>query len=57
MVVTPRMMLVAQRSDEFAMASDQYRIDINALGFAGTLAAKNKESFDAMKVETPISLL
>ena len=54
--VTPRMMLIVKREKEFAMAGDQ-RVDINSLGFVGTMAVKTEAGLEALKKESPIELL
>mmetsp|Transcript_26021 Transcript_26021/g.32465 ORF Transcript_26021/g.32465 Transcript_26021/m.32465 type:complete len:130 (-) Transcript_26021:46-435(-) len=57
MWVTPRMMLVVRRVKEFAMTSSEQRVDINTLGFVGTLAVKSEASLEALKADSPIDLL
>lgn len=51
------MMLVVQRSDATVRGEGEAKVDINTLGFAGTMAVKNQASLDFLKEQTPIELL
>ena len=56
--VTPRLMFVVERRESSVIGSeDGQKVDLNTLGFVGTIATKNKQSMDFAKEMTPIELL
>jgi len=55
--MTPRMMFIAERTSAEVRGSGEARVDINTLGFAGTLAVKNEASLEMVKQMTPVQLL
>lgn len=59
LIVTPRLMWVVMRECSSIMDEDKInvRIDVNSLGFVGTLAVKNEESMKFMKKLGPLSVL
>jgi len=59
MYVTRNLMFIVKRACNSVQSADvsEAIVDINTLGFAGTLAVKNQASLDFLKAETPINLL
>jgi len=59
LIVTPRLMWVVMRECSSITDEDDInvRIDVNSLGFVGTLAVKNEESMKFMKKLGPLSVL
>jgi len=58
--ITPRMLFVVKREIESVQGTDEdegARIDINTLGFAGTLAVKNQAGLAMIRKQTPVTLL
>ena len=54
------MMCVVERTQNSVKSADEDSkavVDINTLGFCGTLAVKNEESLELLKAETPMALL
>jgi ATP adenylyltransferase/5',5'''-P-1,P-4-tetraphosphate phosphorylase II len=51
------MMCIVKRSQASVKGDGLAVVDINTLGFCGTLAVKNQASLDFLKQETPIALL
>ena len=57
MWLTNKMMMVAQRKEPTVRGEGDAKIDINTLGFAGTMAVKNEASLTFLKELTPIGVL
>ena len=59
MWLTPTMMFIVSRHCNSVPNPDDSSavVDINTLGFVGTLAVKNQASLDFLKAQTPIHLL
>ena len=55
--MTPRLMCIVKRSKGSVKGEGEAIVDINTLGFCGTLAVKNQASLDFVKEQTPIVLL
>ena len=57
--LTPRMMFLAgERTSKVVSPADpNVHVEINSLGFLGTLYAQDQASIDLIKAETPIHLL
>ena len=57
MYLTPRMMFIVKRECNSVQGPGEAVVDINTLGFVGTLAVKNQASLEFIKTQTPIKLL
>ncbi len=55
--MTSRMMVIVLREKESVIGDGVAKVDINTLGFVGTLAVKNEESLQLIRDKTPISML
>ena len=57
MFMTPRMMVIVKRAAGHVQGPGSAIVDINTLGFCGTLAVKNQASLEFLKETGPIELL
>ena len=59
LILTPRLMwiVVRQKNSVLSDENSAVKIDVNSLGFVGTIAVKNEESFDFLKQVGPLSIL
>ena len=59
LIVTPRLMWIVVRAKNSVASTDDptAKVDINSLGFVGTLAVKNEQSMALLKSLGPLALL
>ena len=59
LILTPRLMWIVVREKNSVVNKEDsaVKIDINSLGFVGTIAVKNEESFNFLKKVGPLSIL
>ena len=57
MWVTPRMMFIGLRETDAVEGDGDARVELNTLGFTGTMALKNQASLDLLKQVRPLEIL
>ena len=55
--VTPRMMFIGVRETDAVEGEDGAKVELNTLGFTGTMALKNQQSLELLKEVKPLEVL